>query len=277
MARGIASSSPGQPLTGVTEGGGSRGGGQRNKDMNPYYTDQYTTIYHADCRELLPQLKPVSLIVSDVAYSCISGGTPDDPRRPSGILAANDGKVFAHNDIEPKEYAKLFFNALIDPAHCYVMTNVLNLETMLREFREAGFGLHNQLPWIKDNATPNRWYMKDVEYILFFRKGAAFPINDCGEKTSCYFANPRNKLHETEKSVPLLEKLIRNSSQPGQIVLDPFMGSGSTLQAAKNLGRFGVGVDIDEEKCEQAAKRIASGLRIKRTDKQMQLFTGVTL
>lgn len=224
--------------------------------MQPYYHDAYTTIYHADCRALLPQLDPVDLIVTDVAYETISGGNTTDKRRCSGILKINDGKIFAYNDIKTAEYAHLFYGVLADPAHCYVMINNLNLEDALRDFREAGFGLHNVLPWIKNTATPNRWYMKDVELILMFRKGAAFPINNCSEKASCFYPNPRQKLHEVEKPVELMSKLIRNSSQPGQVVLDPFCGSGSALEAARRLGRRSIGIDIDEKYCEVTARRM---------------------
>lgn len=235
----------------------------------PYYQDSDCVIYCGDCREILPQLSQISLIVSDVAYETISGGQPGEGG-PGGILKPNRGKVFEYNDIQPKEYAKLFYNVLVDPAHCYVMTNVLNMETMLREFRLAGFELHNLIPWIKDNATPNKWYMKDVEYAPMFRKGAAFPINDCGEKTSCFYPNPKDKLHETEKPIGLMSKWIRNSSQPGQVVLDPFCGSGTTLVAAKQLSRLSIGIDIDEAKCEVAALRVESGLRL-QDSRQMRL------
>lgn len=224
--------------------------------LKPYYQNNSVTIYHGDCRELLPQLEPVDLIATDVAYEGISGGNTTDKRRCSGILKVNDGKIFEYNDITTAEYASLFFDVLRDPAHCYIMINNLNLEDALRDFREASFGLHNVLPWIKNNVTPNRWYMKDVELILFFRKGAAFQINDPGEKTSCFYPNLNGKIHETEKPVALMEKLIRNSSRPGQIVLDPFCGSGSTLEAALRLGRASIGIDIDESKCEIAARRI---------------------
>jgi len=239
--------------------------------MQPYYQDDFCKIYHADCRELLPQLAPVALIVSDVAYECISGGNAPHPDSPTGILKINNGKIFAHNDIQPGEYARLFYNALVNPAHCYVMINVLNIETMLTEFRLAGFGLHNILPWIKDNATPNKWYMKDVEYTLFFRKGAVFQINDCGEKTSCIYPNPKDKIHETEKPLALMQKFIKSSSQPGQTVLDPFCGSGTTLVAAMQLGRYSIGVDIDEKKCEVSALRMSTGLRI-QDSRQGRLF-----
>lgn len=240
--------------------------------MQPYYQDNDCTIYHADCREVLPQLSDIDLIVSDVAYETIAGGRPNaGSGQPCGILRFNDGKIFAHNDIHPKEYAQLFYNCLARQAHCYVMINVLNMETLLTEFRLAGFGLHNILPWIKDNATPNKYYMKDVEYAPMFRKGPAFQINDCGEKTSCIFPNPKDKIHETEKPLGLMSKWIRNSSQSGQMVLDPFCGSGTTLVAAMQLGRHAIGIDSDESKCEVAALRMATGLRI-QDSRQGMLF-----
>lgn len=239
--------------------------------MIPYYHNDNITIYNADCRDILPTLAPVDLIVTDPAFEGISGGNSPHRTSPSGILKNNDGKIFSYNDIKTSDYASLFYSVLSDPAHCYVMTNTLNLEDALRDFRCAGFGLHNVLPWIKDNATPNRWYMKDVELILFFRKGAAFPINDCGEKASCLYPNPKGKIHETEKPVSLMHKLIRNSSQLGQIVLDPFCGSGSTLLAAKRLGRGAIGIDIDESKCEVSARRCETGLRTKN-DEQLTMF-----
>lgn len=239
--------------------------------MAPYYQNADITIYNADCRDIMPTLAPVSLIVTDPAFEGISGGNSPHRTSPSGILKTNDGKIFSYNDIKTSDYASLFWGVLADPAHCYVMTNNLNLEDALRDFREAGFGLHNVLPWIKNSATPNRWYMKDVELILFFRKGAAFPINDCGEKASCLYPNPRGKIHETEKPVSLLLKLCRNSSQPWQTILDPFMGSGSTLEAARMVGCKGIGIDIDEKKCEDAARRMMTGLRVKN-DEQLTMF-----
>lgn len=143
-----------------------------------------------------------------------------------------------------------------DPAHCYVMINNLNLESALTVFRQAGFGFHGLLKWQKNNATPNNWYMKDFEPILFFRKGRAFPINNPSAKATLHHPNPRNKLHPTEKPETLMREMIQNSSQPGQVVLDPFMGSGATLQAAAKSHRQAIGIDLDEQYCRVAADRI---------------------
>lgn len=230
----------------------------------PYYDSDDITVYHGNALEIIPQLPQVDLIVTDPPYRCISGGNTKNPNRPSGILSINDGKVFKHNDISTADYAGLFYSVLSDPSHCYLMINNLNLEDALRDFREAGFGFHNMLPWFKGSATPSRWYMKNVEPILFFRKGKAFPINDCGSTSLLQHPNPRKKLHPTQKPVQLMCEMIRNSSYVGQTVLDPFSGSGSTLMAARQLNRKAIGIELDEAYCEVIADRLEH-----RTPKQI--------
>ena len=89
--------------------------------------------------------------------------------------------------------------------------------------------------------------MKDAEYILFLRKGKARSIYTLGAHTVIECNNVRGKRHPTEKPEPLLRQLIEASSLPGQIVFDPFAGSGSTIRAAESLGRVGIGVEIDTD------------------------------
>lgn len=232
--------------------------------MKPYYERAGQTLYHADCRQALSWLIDagvvVDLIASDVAYECISGGNRPSPghQKCSGILANNDGKIFAHNDIKTADYARLFFDVLRPAAHCYVFINTLNLIAALVDFSGAGFELHNTITWDKGMATPNRWYMKRKEDILFFRKGAAFTINNPSAQNVVYYppVPSDDKLHPTEKPVLLMQELITNSSQPGELVCDPFCGSGSTLEACWRTGRRGIGVEIDEAYCEVTARRL---------------------
>lgn len=117
------------------------------------------------------------------------------------------------------------------------MTNTLNLERYLTLSRQAGFKLHNILVWEKNNVLPNRWYMKNAEYILFLRKGKAFSINNKSSKTVHKFNNVKSKEHPTEKPIDLLEMYILNSSKENDTVLDFTMGSGTTGIACKNLNR----------------------------------------
>lgn len=207
-------------------------------------------VYCADARDLLRSLssESVDLIVTDPPYRGISGGTGETPnhRRPGGMLIENNGRYFPVNDIGFDEYMADLYRVLRDPAHMYLMTNVLNLETALVECRRAGFGIHNLLVARKQNATPNRWYMKNAEYVIFARKGRAFSITNKGDMTCHDWTNPvGRKTHPTEKSVELMERYILNSSRPGDLVLDPFMGTGATGIAAIRNGRRFIGAEID--------------------------------
>lgn len=216
-------------------------------------------IYNDDCKNIFPLIKnnSIDLIVTDPPYKCISGGKPHLKEQPSGILSKNDGKIFAENDIEPEEWFLEIYRVLKDGSHCYVMTNVLNLEHYLTLARQTGFKLHNLLIWEKNNCTPNRWYMKNCEYVLFLRKGKAKRINNVGSKTVHQFSNiTGNKQHPTEKPVDLMEYYISNSSNEGDIVFDPFMGSGSTGVAAKKLNRDFIGIELDKSYFEIAQSRI---------------------
>lgn len=191
----------------------------------------------------------IDCIITDPPYEVISGGTPDNPyvNRPTGILSKNDGKIFDYNNIDISNWIGECFRVLKNNTHIYIMTNFLNLEHYMAEIRKAGFDIHNLLIWKKNNATPNRWYMKNCEYIIFARKGAAKPINDCGSKTVLEINNVRDKIHPTEKPIELLEILIKNSSNPNDVILDPFGGSMSTALAAIKTGRQAISFEIDEK------------------------------
>ena len=216
-------------------------------------------IYNEDCLEGMKRIPDgsIDLIVTDPPYRNISGGKPHKKEQPSGILSKNDGKIFEFNDINPESWFPELYRVLKSGGHCYVMTNTINLEAYLRLARQCKFGLHSVLVWKKNNATPNRWYMKNGEYVLFLRKGKAKQINDCGSKQIHNFPNIiGKKSHPTEKPVALMEFYIKNSSQPLEIVFDPFMGSGSTAVASINTGRNFIGFEIDKGYYNIANKRI---------------------
>lgn len=208
-------------------------------------------LYLGNAIELFEQIQDNSIdcIITDPPYETISGGAQENEyvNRPTGILAKNDGKIFAYNDISIKNWIPECYRVLKPSTHIYIMTNLLNLEEYMTEIRKAGFDIHNLLIWEKNNATPNRWYMKNCEYIIFARKGAAKPINDCGTKTVLQVKNVQNRIHPTEKPLELLEIFIKNSSNPGDIILDPFGGSMSTALAAVKTGRKAISFEIDEQ------------------------------
>ena len=119
------------------------------------------------------------------------------------------------------------------------------------------------LRWEKTNALPtySNKYLSDTEFCLYFRKGGMCKPNSY-EDAKTYYVAPLNQKdkkiwgHPTIKPLDFTEKLIRNSSKEGEIVLDPFMGSGTTCVGAQNLKREFIGIEINPEYFEIAFKRI---------------------
>ncbi len=199
----------------------------------------------------------VDMIVTDPPYRTISGGPGGSDGRPTGMLTKNDGLMFGHNNIEVEQWMPELFRVLRSPGHCYVMVNLMNLWRFHAAAIDAGFKVHNLLVWKKQNVTPNRWFMKNCEYILFLRKGPARSIYTQGVPMVIEARNPvGEKSHPTEKPVGLMTTLIRASAQPGETVFDPFMGSGATGVAAVSEGCDFVGVEIDPEYFHPAMARI---------------------
>lgn len=162
--------------------------------------------------------------------------------------AVKNGKMFTHNDIAFAEWLPEVYRILKQGTHCYIMINSRNLKELQIAAESAGFVFQNLLVWNKGNATPNRYYMQALEFILMLSKRPARSINDMGCSNILSVPNIiGNKKHPTEKPVALMEQMIRNSSNEGDIVLDPFAGSGSTLVAAKNLHRNYIGYEIDKQ------------------------------
>ncbi len=216
------------------------------------------SLMQGDCLKLMATIpdNSVDMVLTDPPYRVISGGNKS-AQRPMGMLSANDGKIFKHNNIEFSDYLPEIYRVMAVRSHLYLMVNLLNLETAMSCVRDAGFKIHNLLVWQKNNVTPNRWYMKNIEYVIFARKGKAKSIFNPSSKTCHSFDNVSlGRVHPTQKPVDLMQHYIRNSSEIGDVVLDPFMGSGSTGVAAKNLNRKFIGIELDEEYFEIARDRI---------------------
>ena len=120
------------------------------------------------------------------------------------------------------------------------------------------------LTWHKTNPIPtySNKYVSDTEYCLYFRKGKGHCFPECYEDSFTYYISPLNSKdkkewgHPTIKPLDFTERLVRNSSRPGEVVLDPFMGSGTTCLAAKNNDRYYIGVEINEDYYNIAKRRV---------------------
>ena len=108
----------------------------------------------------------------------------------------------------------------------------------------------------KNNCVTNQWYMKDIEFTIFFRKGGAKPLNDCGIKSCLDVIMPQDKIHETQKPVSYVQVLIENSTQVGDLILDPFSGSGTTAIACLRLKRRFICIEKDPEYWKASCNRL---------------------
>ena len=235
-------------------------------------------LHNGDCLEVMRSIanNSIDLVATDCPYKIVSGGCrkipKDGERETSGILthrhkdnkrtdwvdAVRTGKMFANNDIEFKDWLPDVYRILKDKSHCYIMVNSRNLAELQKQSEKVGFKFQNLLMWDKGNVTPNRWYMQGFECILMLRKGGAKNINNLGSSNILKVPNIiGNKTHPTEKPIDLMRILIENSTQPNEIVLDPFMGSGSTMIACLNTNRKGIGIELDKHYFDVASKRIA--------------------
>lgn len=223
-------------------------------------------LINGNCLEVFNNIEDnsIDLIVTDPPYRVTSRGSSGNS---GGMLQKEinkKGKVFEKNDINIKDYASELYRVLKSGSHCYIMTNQVNLIEMLNTLTEVGFVFTKSLIWDKGNKIMGQYYMSQFEYILFLRKGKAKKINCCGTSDILSVPNKKTKdlygknLHDTEKPIELMEILIKNSSHWGDVVLDPFMGVGSTGIASRRLRRKFIGIELDEHYFNIAKERVGN-------------------
>ena len=216
-------------------------------------------IAEGDCRTILKKIKSNSFdcLITDPAYRCISGGKG----KCHGILSKNDGKIFKENNINFSEWLPDVYRILKENSHAYIFANFLNLQILMEEVQKVGFKIHNLLIWEKNNATPNRWYMKNCEYVLFCRKGKAISINNKSSKTVHKFNNfTSGKIHETEKPLDLISYYLLNSTKENDWILDPFGGSMVLNIAGLKHNRNVFSIEKDADYIEKGINRIRNFL-----------------
>lgn len=212
--------------------------------MKPYYEHAGITIYHGDCREILPTLPKVDLVLTDPPYG-ISHPT-DYAARGRGALAKctdyspvfNDDESF-NPDIFLKFPCVLFganyFGDKLPPSSGWIVWDKRVMQ---------GVGVNDQ----SDGELAWSNFIKGVRIFRHMWNGF---WRDSERGTA---------FHPTQKPVALFEWIISLRWTPEGTILDPFMGSGTTLVAAKNLGRKAIGIEIEEKYCEIAAKRLAQSV-----------------
>jgi adenine-specific DNA-methyltransferase len=145
------------------------------------------------------------------------------------------------------------YRVLKPNSFCVTFYGWNKLDVWFAAWKRAGFRPCGHLVWVKNYASGRGVVEYRHEQAFVLGKGDGRPPRVLPDVLN--FAYTGNKLHPTEKAVSSLMPVIQAFTEPGQVVLDPFAGSGSTLVAAKELGRRYVGIELDERHAETAFAR----------------------
>lgn len=209
----------------------------------PYYQDDACTIYHGDCREILPQLEPVDLVLTDPPYGIGEAGGKNKSR---GLLAVARDYGNDHWDDTPIDrdlmllvcgagnsiiiFGGNYYSDVLTKNTCWL---VFDKENYQSDFADC------ELAWTNLDGAVRllRW-----QWYGFIQK-----IKE-------------QRAHPTQKPMSLMQWCIEQADEKQkykhETILDPFMGSGTTLVAAKNLGRKAIGIEMEKKYCDIAVKRL---------------------
>jgi site-specific DNA-methyltransferase (adenine-specific) len=205
--------------------------------VTPYYADDLVTIYHGDARGIAPTLTGIEAVVSDPPYGMgwdtdtrrFAGGS-DASRRRRGVGRQSPRVVADDMPFDPTPWLE-YGDVILWGSNHFAATLPRGTTLVWLKRLDAGFGS----------------FLSDAE--LAWQKG--------GHGVYCHrdlsmAAEARSRVHPTQKPVGLMRWCVARTRGT---VLDPFMGSGSTLVAAKDAGRRAIGIEIEERYCEIAARR----------------------
>lgn len=213
--------------------------------MKPYYDDgRGITIYHGDCREILPTLGNDFAVVSDPPYGM--AWNTDGTRFSGGKFKA--GRVRARPAVVADDVP-------FDPAPLAAYPRCL-LWGFPHFFQRLERG--TLLVWIKKPAERYGTFLSDAD-IGWMKGGHGIYVHYAPwEGIVRGDEHAQRSVHPTQKPLPLMRWCIEMAVGAADIpILDPYMGSGTTLRAAKDLGRRAIGIEIEERYCEVAAQRLS--------------------
>ena len=246
--------------------------------MKPYYDQDGITIYHGDCREVLPGLNEnsIDMVFTDPPYGHNNNDGDLIHNREKALGYKGAKKSFPGRPIlndSPEDAAKIIVFLFSEsprllkhgccccccccgggPDPQFARWSLLMDEHL--EFKQL-------VVWDKGGLGMGWHYRRNYECVLVGTKNGAPCKWNGGHNTSNVLRIakiiPQEDEHPTIKPVALGAFFIRLHSDPGDLILDHFMGSGTTLVAAKQLGRRAIGIEIEEKYCEVAVRRLAQG------------------
>jgi site-specific DNA-methyltransferase (adenine-specific) len=227
--------------------------------MIPYYQRDGITIYCGDCLDILPGLTGmVDAIITDPPY-----GTNDGCGKVHKI--GNELVVFDVGEWDkelPLSWIKSAINILRSGCWITVFTDKLSVKTVWDELGKCGANGKQTFYWVKTNPPPQPRdnFCSGIETAVVATKGVVKKWYGGGWYRN-YFecpivTNEDRTNHPTQKPIKIMSYLMSAITDKGDLILDPFMGSGTTLVAAQNEGRRAIGIELDDSYCAIAVDRL---------------------
>lgn len=226
---------------------------------------EYNKIYNMDCIDGIKLLEDnsIDLVVIDPPYKLDLNkvkNTTTYTNYANELLELKDGFDLKVLDLLIQKMKKI---------NIYIYCSKRQIQELLEYFTNKGCN-YEVLTWHKQNPSPltNNIYLPDTEYIIFAREKGVRLYGNYHTKHKYYISgtnqvDKKKYKHPTIKPMPFIENHIENSSRPGEVVLDCFAGSGTTLVGAINKGRRFIGFEINEEYYKIAEKRIKEAMENK--------------
>lgn len=229
--------------------------------MKPYYDDgRGIVIYHGDCREILPQLPKVDLVLTDPPYPKLKGGLSHSV---GGVCKRTQPTVTVGtpwgDELSGLEMAcSIALGAVvftswhaIGEVRCLLGGEAVGLVSWYKRNSQMSFRNRphytNEFAWMVEYGPGLNWQNVETFYDIPGLQAGCMAVERFCDETG-------KALHPTQKPIALLHALVPIAKES---VLDPYCGTGTTLHAAKDLGRRAIGIEIEERYCEIAAKRLA--------------------
>jgi len=241
--------------------------------MKPYYEKNGHIIYHGDCLEVLSSLekKSIDLIWTDPPYGN-DNGSGDWAESRVGVKGARKAPLERISNDSEKAWKSILprFLSLSTPllkpqsAFCCSISGGGGSPprfAQLAQMMDAEMRFFQAVVWDK-SARGNGlgWrYRRNYEFIMVGHPKSGklgWADEEVAVPNITRIAPEPNQLHPTQKPPSLIAQFIHWHTHKGDLVVDPFMGSGSTIVAARDLGRKSIGIEIDEKYCEIAADRL---------------------
>lgn len=246
----------------------------------PYYNDGGITIYHGDCREILPQLAPVDLIFTDPPYGHnnnngdlihrIEAAIPSLRRAGDTGQEEYEARPICNDGPEANELVRWLFGfcktLLKNGSCCCCCSGGGGPEPQFARWSlwmDEAMAFKQMVVWDKGPMGIGWHYRRSYEVVLVGQRDPGkcnwYDETDRVENIIRHIPKliPSKDDHPTPKPVELAAHFIGLHTQPGDLVLDPFMGGGSTAEAAKKMGRRFIGVEVDDRWIDIAVRRLA--------------------